>query len=875
MKQLVMCWLAAAALSGVSYGDVIVQYGSVNGVTNLAASAVDSHVTAADLTAGAGIAPASGGTWNWKGWEIDNASYADALADDEVWTWGFTVDANGVDLTTMDLRVDRSGTGPDDFEINAVVTPNGDSAGAPILLLTYDYFDSDDPVNFLDVDLTAIASLAVGDSIEFSLAAFNSEGSIGTFDLEVVSGSESIIINGVVAGGTPSLSVVLGKVVIFEDAPTGVGMHTGTVSRSGDLTNAVTVSIVSDDLTAATVDATVIIPAAAESASFEYEPVTDALVDNAQIATFDFTALGYNPTSAEVTVLDDEASTSAVVINEFLYRNVNDPDSEFVELFNDTGGVIDLQGWKVEIYDADVFETSYGSVVASVTIPTGAPVMVADQGFYLIGNNQFQTTYSIVPDLLATIATETDSVTVALFDQLGNLVFNANGTDGAGRSNIGGSEYLSDGVYFPLDVLFGPDGAFPPAGYRFLTDGGGSFELLEYGPQPSPSGTPGATNVLAPELVLTITPGSVDEDDGASAATATVTRLYGDTSGALVLTLSEDDGDDSEISIPASVTIMENQVSESFGIEALIDGITDGPQVVTITVTDGGAVFSSVMAQVTVKDVDVVQFTDLVINEIDADQTGTDAAEFIELYNLTGTAQSLDGLVLVLFNGAAGDDVSCREIDLDGHTIPANGFFLIGHAATVANVDLDFVDDLTFPASGVLQNGPDAVALFVGDASDFPNATPAATWVGGATLVDAIVYGTGDPEDTALLATLSQAAQLDESANSSSTTESISRDGDGGSNFVTQPPTPGATNGAAATVDPLITGISLLDPSKVRIIFVGNANQTYVLKSDPDLQSDFLTSVTATGGSLTTDGSGDGLVDFSLVPGALYFRIEE
>lgn len=616
---------------------------------------------------------------------------------------------SSVDLTTMDVRVDRSGFGPDDFEINAVVTPSGGSASAPIQLLTYDYFDSGE----------------------------------------------------------------------------------------------------------------------------------------------------------------------AVVINEFLYRNVDDPDGEFVELFNDSGGAIDLQGWKVEIYDAEFVEASFGAVVASVTIPTGAPVMLADQGFYLIGNSQFQATYSVVPDLLATLATEADSVTVALFDQFGNLVFNASSTDGGGIPTIGGSEFISDGVFFPVDVEFGPDGAFAPAGYRFEADGGGSFELLDWTPQPSSTATPGATNVLGPELVLTITPGSVNEDGGAFAATGTVTRLNADTSGALVLTLSEDDGDDSEISIPATVTILANQTSEDFDIGALVDGVTDGPQTITITASDGGAVFSSGMAQVTVKDVDVVQFTDLVINEIDADQPGTDSAEFIELYNLTGTEQSLDGLVLVLFNGGGTNDPSYREIDLDGQTIPANGFFVIGPAPTVPNVDLDFVTDIGFPATNVIQNGQDAVALFVGDASDFPNATAAADWVAGATLVDAVVYATGEAEDLALLAAFSLSAQIDESANGNSVTESVSRDGDGGGNFVTQLATPGVTNGGGLSITPLITGISLLDPTTVRIIFVGNAGQTYVLKSDPDLQSDFLTTVTPTGGSMMTDGSGDGLVDFSLIPGALYFRIEE
>ena len=42
---------------------------------------------------------------------------------------------------------------------------------------------------------------------------------------------------------------------------------------------------------------------------------------------------------------------------------------------------------------------------------------------------------------------------------------------------------------------------------------------------------------------------------------------------------------------------------------------------------------------------------------------------------------------------------------------------------------------------GLLQNGPDAVALYIGNASDFPNGTIATT----TNLQDAIVYGTDDP----------------------------------------------------------------------------------------------------------------------------------
>ncbi len=48
--------------------------------------------------------------------------------------------------------------------------------------------------------------------------------------------------------------------------------------------------------------------------------------------------------------------------------------------------------------------------------------------------------------------------------------------------------------------------------------------------------------------------------------------------------------------------------------------------------------------------------TALVINEVDVDQTGTDTAEFIELYDGGVGNVALTGLVLVWFNG--GDDKS-------------------------------------------------------------------------------------------------------------------------------------------------------------------------------------------------------------------------
>ena len=154
----------------------------------------------------------------------------------------------------------------------------------------------------------------------------------------------------------------------------------------------------------------------------------------------------------------------------------------------------------------------------------------------------------------------------------------------------------------------------------------------------------------------------------------------------------------------------------------------------------------------------------LVINELDADQTSTDSAEFVELYDGGFGNSSLDGHVLVFYNGGS-TDASYQAYDLDGYSTDANGFFVLcGDSANTPNCDLD-VD----PSTNLIQNGADAVALFAGDGTDFPNGT-AITTTG---LIDAIVYDTSDSDDAELLALLNAGQpQVNENGGGSGTTHS-------------------------------------------------------------------------------------------------------
>ena len=183
----------------------------------------------------------------------------------------------------------------------------------------------------------------------------------------------------------------------------------------------------------------------------------------------------------------------------------------------------------------------------------------------------------------------------------------------------------------------------------------------------------------------------------------------------------------------------------------------------------------------------------VMINEVDADQSGSDTQEFVELYDGGVGNTSLNGLVLVRFNGS--DDKSYdNAVDLDGYYTDANGYFVIG-ASAVPNVDL-------VVSNNFLQNGADAVALYEGDGVDFPNDTPVTV----TNLLDALVYDTNDFDDAGLLVLLNTGEpQINEGGRGSSATHSNQRlpNGSGGqrnTNTYDQAiPTPGVVNAPSFT----------------------------------------------------------------------------
>ncbi|NOY47888.1 MAG: T9SS type A sorting domain-containing protein [Chlorobi bacterium] len=182
----------------------------------------------------------------------------------------------------------------------------------------------------------------------------------------------------------------------------------------------------------------------------------------------------------------------------------------------------------------------------------------------------------------------------------------------------------------------------------------------------------------------------------------------------------------------------------------------------------------------------------IVINELDSDTPSIDTVEFIELKSSTPNFP-LDGYVVVLFNGSTnGGDSSYFTIDLDGYSTDINGLLLIG------STNVSPVPQLLI-ATNVIQNGADAVAVYLGSWFDFPDGTLATT----TNLIDALAYDTSDADDAVLMGLLGLTQQINENINGNKDNESIQRNNDG--TYTVKAPTPRQLNDGSGVV---LNGVS-------------------------------------------------------------------
>jgi len=172
----------------------------------------------------------------------------------------------------------------------------------------------------------------------------------------------------------------------------------------------------------------------------------------------------------------------------------------------------------------------------------------------------------------------------------------------------------------------------------------------------------------------------------------------------------------------------------------------------------------------------------VLINEIDA--FVAISFEFLELFDGGVGQTDLSGLALVFYNDSL---MSYASIDLDGQITSADGYFIAGGIA------LD--PDVFLPVP--INDGAAAVALVIGDGSNFPIGTPLST----SGVIDAVVYDSGQADVAGLLTLLEiDQPQVDENSTGTAINDSIQRcpNGSGGprrtETYAPAARTPGAAN---------------------------------------------------------------------------------
>ena len=179
----------------------------------------------------------------------------------------------------------------------------------------------------------------------------------------------------------------------------------------------------------------------------------------------------------------------------------------------------------------------------------------------------------------------------------------------------------------------------------------------------------------------------------------------------------------------------------------------------------------------------------VVINEIDSDNSGFDTMEFVELksFDAGGVAlpnYSLNGYVLVFFNET--NAASYMALDLDGYSTDVNGIIHIGNSGVVPAPAFIFTNSS-------IQNGPDVIAVYSGNDTDFPLNTSATT----SNLINAVAYATNATQPTNLISILG----IPSSQFTNETTthpRSSQRKNDG--TWESKVPTPGVNNDGSGVV---------------------------------------------------------------------------
>jgi FG-GAP-like repeat/Dockerin type I domain/PA14 domain/Calx-beta domain len=466
------------------------------------------------------------------------------------------------------------------------------------------------------------------------------------------------------------------------------GTATGTIHRAlADSALPLTVDLISSNPAAATVIASVTLPANASSGTFLITAVDDDLLDGSQAVSIIVNATGYIESQVDFQVTDSEAiflSTltntisesggAATIVVRRSNRDVNQPIT--VALSTNRPDKLLLPG-SVTIPSGEAFATVIATAIDNTLLDGEhtASIFATSPG-YTDGSLQLQILdhEALAVTFSKEVISEKNGVTLATVR----------------RSISNASQSLTIVISEPTGRLAVPETIFMVAGETaadFVVSAvdddvlnGTRDVALTIGAIGYVSNSVNVTVNDYEPLVFEISATSISEFGGV--ARVNVRRSVGDLSGDLVVALSSNDA--SELQVPEFVTIASGLSSATFDAVAVDDSILDGTQLVLVKGTAAG--FIDAQQQLSITDFELlsIELAVATMSELNGSLTGTISR---------GSSNSQNSLVVNLSSSDRTEAVVPASI-----TIPAGQSSIAFTVTAVDDIVLDGPQQLNLTA---------------------------------------------------------------------------------------------------------------------------------------------------------------------------------
>lgn len=492
------------------------------------------------------------------------------------------------------------------------------------------------------------------------------------------------------------------------------GTTTGTVTRANtDTSTDLVVTLSSSDTSEATVPGSVTIRAGQQTATFTVTAVDDAILDGTQSITITAQAPSISPSRSTLSVTDYETLTLSIDRTSMseaggqatgtVFRSNADTSQELI----------------VNLLSSDTSEATAPNTVTILANQSSAVFAISAVDDTLLDDTQRITVSTSAQGYVSASrdmdVTDAESLTLTI--QAATISENGGVTTGLiTRSNTDNTAAL-------MVTLLSSDTSEASVPISITIAGGQSSanftidavdDALLDGDQPvtitatSPGYADARGQVIVTDfetLQLSFNGGAISENGGT--LSGTISRS--NTNINLPLTVNLLSSDVSEVTVPASVTILAGQSSANFSLSAIDDLLLDGSQMVSLSATASGYVAATATVVVTDHEELTISLQDSVISEADGVTTATltrgnsdiDAALQITLTSSDSSEVTVPTTVTipagrssVTFTIAAKDDTL-----LDGTQLVSIGASATGYVAASTSLNVTDAESLTLVLS--------------------------------------------------------------------------------------------------------------------------------------------------------------------------------